>query len=659
LWKDTTDQLARVKTHDWTTPDLLEAIDNLKQHAELPAKFCFFIDGLDEFDGDHGDLCELLTGFSSTSNFKLCISSRPWNVFEDWLGNCPRLNVHDLTRDDMFDYISHRLESHRSWQSCAVNKSDKESLISDIGTRAEGVFLWVFLVTRSLREGLTNDDDIEELRRRLNSLPTDLESLFKTMLESVDLVYHEQMARILLVGVHARRPLDLDIYAFVDQEWKDPDYAISLPLNVIPDRESSISRRRARRRIDARTRGLLETRDGAVVFLHRTVHDFLLTKEMNDYLRGKLNSSFDPNLSVSKAYIALIKSGDFASGCVSLNGREVPRMAMRDGAGNCGGLLVALLREVVQYASLAENSSISAVTEHMDMLESWLEEIFSTGQAKWFTRTPCEPKLLVREHVLRSDLCDYVKGKLSGSDYLGCFKIPPLIAAFQPSAYSRKLGISMGMLHLLLDHDQNPNEVDHSSGGSTPWTTFAYRTVPGFSTTYDEDTFQLAVDHRLFSKFLAFGANPNAREPWTHTNVFVWFLMSSFSALLREAQPDEYLRSLDVFLDCGADMTAELSFTGFSVYAIQKLEKTSICWWPSEDTTFTPASAFCHALRLFGKGLVPAGMSIRRRRRLLLEVADKIVSKRTTSEEVKRDIKCAVRDVHLSTKSSTLGGLKH
>ena len=42
-----------------------------------------------------------------------------------------------------------------------------DELIEEIVFLARGVFLWVFLVTRSLRWGLTNADDMVDLRARL------------------------------------------------------------------------------------------------------------------------------------------------------------------------------------------------------------------------------------------------------------------------------------------------------------------------------------------------------------------------------------------------------------------------------------------------------------------------------------------------------------
>lgn len=56
-----------------------------------------------------------------------------------------------------------------------------ETLVSEICSRAQGVFLWVWLVLKSLQRGLENGDSWEEIRRRVGAFPSDLHELFKEM----------------------------------------------------------------------------------------------------------------------------------------------------------------------------------------------------------------------------------------------------------------------------------------------------------------------------------------------------------------------------------------------------------------------------------------------------------------------------------------------
>ena len=66
----------------WSMPELLETLRTIGNCKTLPVKFCFFIDGLDEYHGEHIEFCELARDLVELGNIKLCLSSRPWAVFE-------------------------------------------------------------------------------------------------------------------------------------------------------------------------------------------------------------------------------------------------------------------------------------------------------------------------------------------------------------------------------------------------------------------------------------------------------------------------------------------------------------------------------------------------------------------------------------------------
>ena len=71
-WPNTIEQLSH---NAWHLPELRRILQRISDQKDLSAKFCFFIDGLDEFDGDHLEFCSVLRGLSNTSHVKLCVSS--------------------------------------------------------------------------------------------------------------------------------------------------------------------------------------------------------------------------------------------------------------------------------------------------------------------------------------------------------------------------------------------------------------------------------------------------------------------------------------------------------------------------------------------------------------------------------------------------------
>lgn len=158
---------------------VIKSDDALKNHC-----FAFFIDGLDEFQStvqdDHRDLVRLLCQWaaSESGNIKICVSSREYPVFMDGFTATLRIRFHDLTRHDMDTYIRDKL-AHASAEGTF------ESLVSLIMEKADGVFLWVALVVKSLREGLENGQSCSDLTREVDILPDQLESLYRHILASL------------------------------------------------------------------------------------------------------------------------------------------------------------------------------------------------------------------------------------------------------------------------------------------------------------------------------------------------------------------------------------------------------------------------------------------------------------------------------------------
>jgi hypothetical protein len=62
--------------------------------------------------------------------------------------------------------------------------------------KAEGVFLWVRLVVKSLIDGLRNGDELSVLQQRVDELPADLEKLYRHILQRIPGRYQIGSARL-------------------------------------------------------------------------------------------------------------------------------------------------------------------------------------------------------------------------------------------------------------------------------------------------------------------------------------------------------------------------------------------------------------------------------------------------------------------------------
>ncbi|KAM0437909.1 hypothetical protein ACHAPT_002274 [Fusarium lateritium] len=304
----------------WTRAELFDTFQRL---ADLPTRrthICLFIDGLDEYRGDHRELLNVLFKISKVPHFKICASSRPWIEFRQAFEASPwKLAVQDLTADDIRKYAMDKLcptEPAYPWMQC--HDTVAAGVFADeICRKAQGVFLWVFLVVRSLLKGLSNGDSMHDLQERLEELPSDLESYFRLMLDDIDTVYRRRTAKVFKSLVHAESSLPVLLFHFFDLEESDPQYALRKSLEPMRDSEALAISRPKRTQLIAQCKDLVQfscnvhepalLRD-RVEFLHRTVSDFFRKDSMDMLLCERAGAGFEPRLTLARAYLAMIKS---------------------------------------------------------------------------------------------------------------------------------------------------------------------------------------------------------------------------------------------------------------------------------------------------------------------------------------------------------------
>ncbi|KAI9666509.1 MAG: hypothetical protein M1821_004445 [Bathelium mastoideum] len=160
----------------WTEDQLLSTLKRMIQHEAESTCFCLFIDGLDEADGDYHSFVDMLLLLAGCPNCKLCISSRPLEVFKQTFRQAPQLRLQDLTLSDIKavidDKLFPRLELAYPGEERVVHE-----LCLALGDRAEGVFLWVSLMIRHLTQTIQQRCSLEDLRQELNRTPSDIEEL--------------------------------------------------------------------------------------------------------------------------------------------------------------------------------------------------------------------------------------------------------------------------------------------------------------------------------------------------------------------------------------------------------------------------------------------------------------------------------------------------
>lgn len=542
---------AELSKMTWTIDQLRKAMDILACDDKIPVVFGMFLDGLDEYDGDRLELCQTLFRLSQSPRIKLCVASRSWNVFQDHFGQsgAAMIFVHELTSADIRAYVASRLTEHHRWNALSSENDAAQSLVKNIGERAQGVFLWVFMVTKLVREGLTNDDSIQDLQKRVSSLPVDLEPFFRQILDSVEPFYHEKMAGTLLIALEASEPLDAILYAISEEEYHDDDYAIKQAIKAMDPETKAARVTTFTRRLNGRCKGLLEVSgDGVVNFLHRTVRDFLRTGPMNEFLQSKTKATAHPSLSIVKAYLSLTKQSNFND-----------LTADEDRAGT--KRIILILEALLWYANEVMLST-NGLFPLLDEMESTVTKVSAEQFPIPRGWSASEMRFLFRRQILTHGPSQYLSYKLETMpEYFIDFDVPPLTLLLQEMGEVGcesiiKLGSTrkIGALKVLLEFGSDPNEAYFPMDGTsltTPWAHFASHILHG-----DESLLSGVLSRGVVRALIEHNARPNAMtmgHDSTPIPVWINFLFAVFSTTRLEKVTGEYLEVFSLLLEAGID----------------------------------------------------------------------------------------------------------
>jgi energy-coupling factor transporter ATP-binding protein EcfA2 len=201
---------AQVRSEHWTRNDLTSALSLLVAQLKVQkVAVCLFIDGLDEYQGDEMMLIAELRQLLVLPYIKICASSRPRNLFEQAFGYEDyqwKLALHLLTQGDMAQLARTRLHADDAFRELVSCEDLEQDFVTTIIDKSQGVFLWtVFVIGEMIREA-HQAGTIDELKERLDALPTELggkEGLYHRIVERSDPRYKKYMARLLLVMLEA------------------------------------------------------------------------------------------------------------------------------------------------------------------------------------------------------------------------------------------------------------------------------------------------------------------------------------------------------------------------------------------------------------------------------------------------------------------------
>lgn len=262
-------------------------------------RFCFFIDGLDEYEGTDGQdpthLVTLLKDWvkDSHGSLKLCVSSREHNVFMNAFSKDQRLRLHELTLFDMQEYVAGHL---KDMQSETLSEDLRKDLIESIPEKADGIFLWTILVVRTIRRKIEDGEPERHLTKLLDSLPQGLSSILQLILDELDADNRRRLYQTMAVlRVAKAHSLDFSLLAFSFLDDYEQDTEFSIKGHIATDKEEEIARRRLR----GACGGLIEAEApeydfsggwASLDYTHRSIPEMFgegaLKHEMDVFLKG-------------------------------------------------------------------------------------------------------------------------------------------------------------------------------------------------------------------------------------------------------------------------------------------------------------------------------------------------------------------------------------
>jgi hypothetical protein len=451
----------------WSLPELSGCFSALCSASLINTRICLFVDGLDEYDGDHRELTEVFHALTQSKDVKICASSRPWVEFISAFGEFNwKLAVHKLTSHDILTYVSDNLKSHKSFKDLSLEHGAKaEELVMEITKKAQGVFLWVYFVVRSLVRGMGNKDTLQDLRMRLNELPGDLERYFSLMMGSIERIYYRRTAKVLRVLLHAETTVPVLTFYFLDEEEVNPDYAFSAVCIDHAKQPEELKRHQ----LIAQCRDLVHItstlvggpasfRHG-VGFLHRTVADYLKTAGPEALLSERLGQHFDPRLSLCRSFLAQFK--------IILTGLD-----KRQGAHL---LLQQLAAGIVHFAREMELVNRRSEKQIFDNLDA------AVPKSLWASITGVRDCNSLLQLATRCGMSLYVRETALDERKQGealCASLQTPISVSENKMHSNSYGApSFKMTQELLEAGASPNynlifDQDTDASPTTPWREF-------------------------------------------------------------------------------------------------------------------------------------------------------------------------------------------
>ena len=229
----------------WTKQRLYKTFQRVITEVQKICRICIFIDGLDETSDDPNTAISVIQTMLS-ADLKVCLASRRDHPYADAFDTCAKLRLQDLTERDIENYVWDKMKLLLENGS----QYHVSNIVRSLVRKAQGIFLWINLVIKTLITGLTNEDSLEQLQSRIDSMPSEIEALYARMLSNINQAHHQEAVLFFQLALPGREKslLNITLALYVESDDK---------IDLTIDRARSFIDR-TRKRVPIVCAGLLE-----------------------------------------------------------------------------------------------------------------------------------------------------------------------------------------------------------------------------------------------------------------------------------------------------------------------------------------------------------------------------------------------------------------
>ncbi|KAF7536590.1 hypothetical protein G7054_g4399 [Neopestalotiopsis clavispora] len=456
----------------WEFSELVDIFHHITRRDDLEDKFCFFIDGLDEYGGEEEDLSKVLS----------TLSQGPHEGYS--------LAVQDFTKEDMITHVRQRLRQNEMFRSLQDSEELFQEIVAKITEHAQGVWLWVSLVVRDLVRAVNGQESGSTLKRIIEEFPEDLEGYFDQIIRRIKSLYRRDSVRIFRITLEEVQPLPLFAFSLLDAEENNPRYAIDAKISPISDQQLLEIETPWKSRIINRCGDLLLVVPeehpvflrNPVDFMHRTVRDFL-EENLKRQAESIGDQDYKPLVSLCNMMLYLLKNLPETD----LSDRRLRKASIHR--------IIRLTDELLYYAH--EDDRSDNPSDLIDILDEvdHVNNIHAGNLNNHWTHARDLPRTRGLDEyreggncnflalAIQARLFNYVKAKLEanpeklrkpGRPLLDYALRPRRVTAITMPYHSERNDPSVDtrMIQLLLSLDADPNQKAHLNDGRSVWAVF-------------------------------------------------------------------------------------------------------------------------------------------------------------------------------------------